>query len=201
MCNLYRIKNMASEVADMFGRPVQSETNAGGEIYPGYPGLVVSDSVRTMSWGFPLVLKSKRTGEPLKPKPVNNARTDKLGSPFWRASFRERRCLIPVSAYAEAQGPKGGKTRTWMSLPEQEMFACAGLWRDSAEWGPVFSMIMTEAGPGVAEVHSRMPVILPQTAWQDWASMPAEDAFALCVPYQDAIQIERTDTPWTRKNS
>jgi len=33
-----------------------------------------------MVWSFPLVLKSKRTGEPLKPKPVNNTRTDKLDS-------------------------------------------------------------------------------------------------------------------------
>ena len=30
-----------------------------------------------MTWGFPLVLKGKN-GQPLKPKPVNNARTDKL---------------------------------------------------------------------------------------------------------------------------
>lgn len=50
------------------------------EIYPGYPGLVVEgDSVRAKTCGFLLVLKSKKTGAPLTPKPVNNTREDKLG--------------------------------------------------------------------------------------------------------------------------
>jgi hypothetical protein len=29
-------------------------------------------------WGFPFDMKSKKTGALLEPKPVNNARTDKL---------------------------------------------------------------------------------------------------------------------------
>ena len=81
-----------------------------------YPGLVVAESeVRVMTWGFPLVLKGK-SGKPLKPKPVNNAREDKLGTAFWRASFERRRCLIPATAWAEAEGAKGAMTRTWYSL-------------------------------------------------------------------------------------
>ena len=88
----------------------------GGEVYPGYPGLVVANGeLRSMTWGFPLVLKGKN-GQPLKPKPVNNARADKLDGFMWRYSFQERRCLIPVSAFAEAEGEKGAKTRTWFSL-------------------------------------------------------------------------------------
>jgi hypothetical protein len=67
-----------------------------------------------MTWGFPLLLKGK-SGQPLKPKPVNNAREDKLGTAFWRASFERRRCLIPVTAWAEAEGAKGAMTRTWYS--------------------------------------------------------------------------------------
>lgn len=51
-----------------------------------------------MLWGFPLVLKSRVTGAPLKPEPVNNAREDKEGTAFWRDSFANRRCLIPVIA-------------------------------------------------------------------------------------------------------
>ena len=57
-----------------------------------------------MVWGFPLVMKGK-SGQPLKPKPVNNTRADKLDSFMWRYSFRERRCLIPVTEFAEAEGP------------------------------------------------------------------------------------------------
>ena len=64
-----------------------------------------------MAWRFLLVLNGAK-GQPLKPKPVNNTRADKLDSFMWRYSFQERRCLIPVSQFAEAEGGKGFKTRT-----------------------------------------------------------------------------------------
>ena len=69
----------------------------------------------------------------LTPKPVNNARADKLDDFMWRYSFAERHCLIPVTAFAEAEGEKGAKTRTWFSMPDNKLFAIAGLWRDSPE--------------------------------------------------------------------
>ena len=81
-----------------------------------------------MVWGFPLALKGK-SGQPLKPKPVNNARADKLDSFIWRYSFAERRCLIAVTEFAEAEGERGAKTRTWFTLPDQPIFAVAGIWR------------------------------------------------------------------------
>ena len=66
----------------------------GGEVYPGYSGLVVcGGELRSMTWGFPLTMKGAK-GQPLKPKPVNNTRADKMDSFMWRYSFQERRCLI-----------------------------------------------------------------------------------------------------------
>src|SRR5690349_12768805 len=103
MCNLYRITKAHAEVARLFGASLGSIGNAPEEVYPGYPGLVVAKGeLRSMVWGFPLVLKGKN-GQPLKPKPVNNARADKLDAFKWRYSFQERRCLIPVTAFAEAE--------------------------------------------------------------------------------------------------
>ena len=120
MCNLYRMTKNADEVARLFGAQLGSIGNAVEEVYPGYPGLVAAGgTLRSMTWGFPLVLKGKN-GQPLKPKPVNNTRADKLDSFMWRFSFQERRCLIPVSEFAEAEGPKGSMTRTWFSLPDQD---------------------------------------------------------------------------------
>ena len=149
MCNLYRMTRAHAEVANLFKAALGSVGNVGAEVYPGYPGLVVARAgggksqtreLRSMVWGFPLVLKGKN-GQPLKPKPVNNARADKLDGFMWRYSFAERRCLIPVSAFAEAE--EGGseaeltksgqrrKTRTWFTLPDRQVFAVAGLWRGS----------------------------------------------------------------------
>ena len=189
----------ADEVARLFGARLGSIGNTGGDIYPGYPGLVVAaGELRSMVWGFPLVLKGAK-GQPLKPKPVNNARADKLGGFMWRYSFQERRCLIPVSEFAEAEGPKGGKTRTWFSLPDQEVFAVAGLWRDTPEWGPAYSMVMTEACIHVADVHDRMPVILRREEWSDWTDGPPDAAGLLCRPYPELMAMRRTDDPWVRR--
>jgi putative SOS response-associated peptidase YedK len=175
-------------------------SNRGEHVYPGYPGLVVADGeVRQLIWGFPLAQKSKNTAQPLKPKPVNNARTDKLDSFMWRFSFLERRCLIPVTGFAEAEGEKGATTRTWIAVPGQEMFACAGIWRDSPEWGPVYSMVMTDPCPSTAEVHDRMPVILAPRDCLTWIAGAPEEALALCRPWDGECAIDRTAEPWFQR--
>lgn len=121
MCNLYRMTKGVDEVARLFSVAPHLGANFGSEIYPGYPGIVVAEGrARIMTWGFPPVLKSKKISAPLKPKPVNNAREDKLGAAFWRDSFATRRCLIPVTAWAEAEGEKGRMTRNWYSLHGEE---------------------------------------------------------------------------------
>ena len=198
MCNLYRMTKNTDEVAQWFDAiAVQGGANFAAEVYPGYPGLVIAGGhVRSMSWGFPLVMKGK-SGQMLKPKPVNNARTDKLETYFWRHAFENHRCLIPISAWAEAQGAKGSKTRTWMSLPGSDLFACAGVWRESDEFGPCYSMVMTDsAGSAAQDVHSRMPVVLAPEDYGLWLSAPAQEAKTLCSAWSGAISIDRTDQPW-----
>ncbi|MWV27483.1 SOS response-associated peptidase [Aurantiacibacter rhizosphaerae] len=201
MCNLYRMSKSQDEVAHFFDAIAQDlsvspGSNAPEMVYPGYPGMVLAEGrLAQMSWGFPLN-RTGAKGQPLKPKPINNARTDKLGSSFWAASFKTRRCLIPVSAFAEAEGPKGGKTRTWFSLPDSDLMAVAGFWRDSAEFGEAYTMVMTEACIHVQGVHDRMPVILPQADWQQWLQGTPNDAYQLCRPYSGDMQVTRTDEPW-----
>lgn len=202
MCNLYRMTTSTTEVANLFGAIVGEVGNAGGgEVYPGYPGLVVANGeLRSMSWGFPLVLKGKH-GQPLKPKPVNNARADKLDGFMWRYSFQERRCLIPANAFAEAEGEKGAKTRNWFSLPDEDLFAIAGLWRDTSEWGLAYTMVMTEACIHVADVHDRMPVILRRSDWADWLNGMPDAAGLLCRPYPDLMVCDRTTDAWLQRQA
>ena len=202
MCNLYTMRKSAAEVAAHFGVTSFASSNAPEEIYPGRPGLVVHNldhrrTMRSMAWGFPLRLKGMKPDS--KPKPVNNARTDKLDNFMWRYSFAVRRCLIPVTEFAEAEGEKGSKTRTWFSLPNEELFAVAGIWRDTDEWGPAYSMVMTEACIHIADVHDRMPVILARDTWTDWLDGSPDDARLLCQPYPAEMVVRRTDEPWVKR--
>jgi putative SOS response-associated peptidase YedK len=196
VCNLYRMTRATAEIANLFGARADLGANYGAEVYPGYPGLVIVDGVaRSMTWGFPRVLIGKR-GLPLKPKPVNNAREDKLMSGFWRSSFERRRCLIPMSAWAEAEGDKGRMTRTWHALPGGEPFAVAGIWRPTSEWGDAYSMVMADGCPAMAEGHDRMPVILQREEWAAWIEGLADAALALCRPWEGDLGIDRTVEAW-----
>ena len=198
MCNLYKMRSGIAEVGRTFAVQTGVGANFAEEVYPGYPGLVMTEGVvRPMTWGFPLSLKGKQ-GQPLKPKPVNNAREDKLATPFWRDSFIRRRCLIPISAWAEAEGEKGRMTRTWYSLEAADLFAVGGVWRPTQEWGDAFSMVMVDGCDQMADVHDRMPVVLAEQDWPVWIEGTPEDAFALCRPCPLPLAVDRTPEPWAK---
>jgi putative SOS response-associated peptidase YedK len=202
MCNLYRMMKSTQEVAQLFRVVSEPGANFAAVVYPGYSGLVIANGkARTMTWGFPLVMKSKKTGAPLKPKPVNNARGDKLNTAFWRDSFVKRRCLIPVTAWAEAEGPKGSMTRTWHALEGHELFAVAGVWRPTAEWGDSYSMVMVDGCDQMAAIHDRMPTILREDQWDQWAAGTLEEAMQLCRTCVDPLTIERSPEPWFQAKS
>ena len=196
MCNLYRMTKGVTEVARLFAVEADPGANFAAEVYPGYPGLVVAEGkAQAMNWGFPLVLIGKQ-GQKLKPKPVTNARDDKLRTAFWRDSFQYRRCIVPVSQWAEPQGEAGRMTRSWYSLPDVEVIAVAGLWRRTAEWGDCYTMVMVNSSPCMAEVHDRMPVILRAEDWSKWSDGGLDEALALCRTWEGPLVAEHTDERW-----
>ncbi|MEA3263992.1 MAG: SOS response-associated peptidase family protein [Pseudomonadota bacterium] len=197
MCNLYRMTKGTAEVAAMFAvQDAAAGTNFAAELYPGYPGLVAEGGrLRAMNWGLPVVLTG-RQGQKLKPKPVTNARDDKLLTPFWRDSFARRRCLIPVTQWAEPKGSSGRMTRSWYSLPGVEVMAVAGLWRATGEWGDCYAMVMVDSSPAMAEVHDRMPVILARDSWEQWTSGSIDHALDLCQTWRGPLQADHTGERW-----
>lgn len=207
MCNLYTSKATAAEIAAHFRAQLPINFNAGeGEVYPGGIGMVVREAdgarvVESMTWGFPLAQKSKKTGQPIKPKPVNNIRD--LSSFMWRfvAPRPENRCLIPLTGFAEAEGEQGAKTRTWFAVKDQPIFAWAGMWKVSDEWGPVYSGLMTDCNEVVRPVHDRMPVLLHADEYDRWLHGSLDDVAAFqdrCFP-DELTMIERTADPWFRR--
>nr|WP_159832237.1 SOS response-associated peptidase family protein [Novosphingobium sp. TCA1] len=198
MCNLYRMNTPTQEIAKIAGAADVAGANFAAEVWPGYPGVVaVGGTLRVMSWGFPRHAVSKKTGKPLKPTATNNARDDKLrGNPMWRDSFRDRRCLIPVTQWCEPEGPRGQNTRTWYSLPDQGMFVVAGIWRPTDEWGDAYSMVMVDGCEQMSDVHDRMPTILRREDWDLWADGTPDEAFNLLQTWNEPLLVDRTDEPW-----
>ncbi|MCJ8159910.1 SOS response-associated peptidase [Sphingomonas sp. LaA6.9] len=203
MCNQYALRPSRDEVAAHFRVKSFGASNAPQEIYPGYPGMVVHEVagervMHSMTWGFPLRLKGMKPES--KPRPVNNIAD--LRKPMWIGLARKPqwRCLIPLSHFAEAEGPKGAKTKTWFSVTDQPVAAWAGLWRVSDEWGPVYSGLMTDCNEAIRPVHDRMPVLLMPEDYDRWLGGSFEDALGFqerCFP-DDLIVMERTNEPWNK---
>lgn len=106
-----------------------------------------------------------------------NARAETAAEkPAFRSSFKNKRCLVPTDGFYEWKKLAGGKKQPcWIHRPDGKPFAFAGLWarwKDPAEGGTLdsFTILTTDAIPGVADIHDRMPVVLaPETygAWLD----------------------------------
>lgn len=208
MCNLYTNKSTVTEIADLFKAQVPHGFNAPADVYPGYPGLIVHEHagsrlIEQMTWGFPVRLKGMKLTS--KPKPVNNARDDKLLTGFWKHWFvmPAQRCLIPFTSFAEAEGEPGKMTRTWISVDDQPLAAWAGLWRPTDEWGNAYTGVMVDATKELGEIHDRMPVILHPDAHDIWLRASADEAMKLVTQYPaDRLVLERTADPWfTRKEN
>lgn len=185
-------------------RVVWGQSNTPEEVYPGTPGLVIREDagerlMQSMVWGFPLRLKTM--APTAKPKPVNNVAD--LTKPMWKglAGKPHWRCLIPLTAFAEAEGLKGAKTRTWFTVKDHPVLAWAGLWRVSDEWGPVYSGVMTDCNEAIRPVHDRMPVLLRPEDYATWLNGSFDDVKALqgrCFP-DDLIEVSRTDELWVKR--
>lgn len=207
MCNLYTNKASAAEVASAFGARMGTNFNAGeGEIYPGGRGMVVREEagerlLQAMTWGWPMPQKSKKSGLPIKPKPVNNIAN--LAKFPWHliASRPDRRCLIPLTGYCEAEGEEGRKTRTWFNVKDRPIFAWAGMWDESHEWGAWYSGLMTDCNEIVRPVHNRMPVLLHEEDYDVWLRGSLKDVMAFqgrCFP-DELTRMERTGDSWFRR--
>jgi putative SOS response-associated peptidase YedK len=111
--------------------------------------------------------------------------------PVFREAFKRRRCLVPVEAFYEWRkvGPKD-KQPYAIALADRSIMALAGLWetwRSSAqETVRSFTIITTTPNKLCAEVHNRMPVILPSETWAEWiGEEPAEEPMfkRILAPY------------------
>ncbi len=200
MCNLYSHTRTVDAMRQLFDIP-QSQDHLGNlaaepAIFPRQEAPVLrldaegQRELVMMHWGFLLPQVSKRTGKPILPKAVNNARDDKLrSSPFWRKSLAERRCLVPATAFCEAKGSRPA-TYFWFTTTDEPL-VFAGLWnrvngmyRDVQVSIETFTIVTTLPNILVAPIHpTRMPVILHHDRWASWLWGTADEAFQALAPY------------------
>lgn len=167
--------------------------------------------VRLMRWGLlPPWVKAGPNGAPDTKGPLLiNARADKVAtSPAFRASAKNKRCLVPMDGWYEWQGslegPKGGKsakTPFFMHRADGGLVCMAGLWsvwKPDKNANPLLSctIITTDAVGELAEIHDRMPLMLAEDHWDAWLNpdAPLDQEVLARPPDVRDIEMRRIST-------
>jgi putative SOS response-associated peptidase YedK len=122
---------------------------------------------------------------------INARAEDAATKPMWRDAYRRARCLIPAEGWYEwremeridrSTGEvKRYKQPYFMRRADGAPFCFAGLlsWRETpdANTPPLSCAILTRGAAGpAAEIHDRMPVVLPNRVHDEWLDRALADA-------------------------
>jgi putative SOS response-associated peptidase YedK len=139
-----------------------------------------------LRWGLvPGRWAERRSGPPLI-----NARAETLATqPAFAESFRQRRCLIAADGFYEWRHDERGKVPIWISRPDGELFAFAGVWASLPARqgsGTLHSCAIVTCEPNrlIRPIHDRMPVVLAPEREGDWLDpdLAADELLSLLVP-------------------
>lgn len=122
-----------------------------------------------------------------------NARSETVAEkPSFKAAFKRRRCIVPISGFYEWQKTSAGKQPHFIHAAGDEPLAVAGIWdvwtKGEEAYLETCALLTTDANQTVAPVHHRMPVILEPDIWDIWLDPMIEKAsdvlplLAPCAP-------------------
>jgi len=180
MCGRFTLTVDTQKLAEAFTQfEPPKELSPRYNIAPSQPVAVVANTgqnkVDFFVWGLiPSWAKDPKIGNRMI-----NARSETLAEkPSFRTAYRRRRCLVLADGFYEwRKNPDKTKTPVYLQLKSKEPFAFAGLWEQwhSPHGDEVLSctIITTRPNDFVAQIHNRMPVILPPQAYEQWLD-PAE---------------------------
>ncbi|GAA1152694.1 SOS response-associated peptidase [Ornithinicoccus hortensis] len=150
--------------------------------------------LRLLSWGLvPSWAKDPKVGMRM----INARLESALEKPAFKKAALSRRAIVPARGWYEWQASpvardgkgKPRKQPFFLTREDGDVVAFAGLyefWRDRAvdptdpaAWLVSFTILTTEAEPGLDRIHDRQPVVLDRDRWADWLDPTATDPDAV----------------------
>ncbi len=108
-----------------------------------------------------------------------NARAETLSErPAFRTALARRRCLIPADGYYEWMARNGRKQPYFVHSTDEQLLALAGLWdrwQHNQQVIESCTIITTESNGPVRAIHDRMPLVLPEHAYDQWLDPSLQD--------------------------
>ncbi|MBQ6175009.1 MAG: SOS response-associated peptidase [Clostridia bacterium] len=163
-----QLRQLLEEAERRAGEPLAS-----GEVCPGSRTAVVAVSRRTLK---PAAF-AMRWGYPLDGKLLINARSETAErKPLFSRSMRERRCLIPATAWFEWDHRRKPAAKYAISPADSTWFYLAGIYRYDDRTEPEYTILTREASDDLRGMHPRMPVALPASLGAQWLSPSCDPA-------------------------
>lgn len=169
-------------------------------------------SLRFLKWGLvPSWIETVADAEEIRLKTFN-ARAEGIDrKPSFSASFKSKRCIIPVRGFYEWQHTANGKIPWYIYGSDDGIISLAGLYSEWAQSSTgelwcTFTVITTDANKMMADIHNskkRMPVILsgqPEKKWID-PSLPPSEALSLLKPSAEGLLKAHTISPLINNRS
>jgi putative SOS response-associated peptidase YedK len=181
MCGRYRRTTSEEEIARRYNIPIPSQRDLpiSWNIAPTQDILAIRFNPETqqrtldhLRWGLvPYWSTDLKIGN----KTIN-ARVETVDTaPSYRQAFKKRRCLVPADGFYEWKKVPGGKVPYSIGMKDGSPFVFAGLWdgwKDPATgtWLHTCTIITGQPNDFVREIHTRMPIILPEEHHRSWLS-------------------------------
>jgi putative SOS response-associated peptidase YedK len=197
MCGRFSQQRPASELAEIFAaEPLVDDPGARFNVAPTDDALVVVQredrrAITAYRWGLvPHWARDLKTGSRMF-----NARAETLTtSPAFRDAFKRRRCLVPVDSFYEWKREGSVRQPYNVVRADGRPLALAGLW---AGWKDpatetvrrTFTIVTTTPNDAMADLHDRMPVVIPDAAWDRWLDPSPADPGELIGLLQPTDEI------------
>jgi putative SOS response-associated peptidase YedK len=183
MCGRFAQQRPASELAEIFAaEPLTDDPGPRFNVAPTDEALVVVQreerrAITAYRWGLiPHWADAAKVGSRMF-----NARAESLTtSPAFRDAFRRKRCLVPVDGFYEWKRDGARRQPYLIGRADGRPLTLAGLWsgwRDPAADRVVRTFTIVTSGPNdqMADLHDRMPVVVPEAAWSTWLDPRLDD--------------------------
>jgi putative SOS response-associated peptidase YedK len=216
MCGRFSQERPASELAEIFAaEPLAEELGPRWNVAPTDEAFVVVQredrrAIVAYRWGLiPHWAENAKVGSRMF-----NARSESLGrSPAFADALRRKRCLVPVDGFYEWQRIGSRRQPFTIGRADARPLVLAGLWagwRDPAKDLVVrtFTIVTTRPNEQMAGLHDRMPVVLPEAAWDLWLDPelgdtgelqglfePTDEVALRIDPVADLVNNVRNDGP------
>ena len=176
MCGRFTQERPASELAEIFAaEPLADELGARYNVAPTDEALVVVQreerrAVTAYRWGLVPHWSTDGKGG----SRMFNARAETItASPAFREAFRRRRCIVPVDSFYEWKREGSIRQPYRVVREDGRPLALAGLWAgwrdpETDEVRRTFTIVTTTPNDAIADLHDRMPVVLEESAWDQW---------------------------------